>query len=202
MTTSGELLEHGGEAVADSRPPGGRLALAVKLRREATVEMDRRGFLFIGDANARCLHWAGCALVAWKRVRSPGDPPAVLQGGSAFWRFRDAPEPQPTDFGYKWVAEEAMPRIRQGILPESHFWLGFPATGEVCDITTGGQPEQCRKRLGMEWGPGHQIDDPLWMPIDEAAVRGWVYQADPAACLYGMSTLVNQLGFTREEVLP
>lgn len=166
---------------------------------ESRLEMKRRGFLAKGNGESLCLHWSGCAVVVLRRET---DLRPQLQGGSAFWRTNDLPEPHPTNFGYQWDWEVAKARLSNSLLPESHFWVGLPSTGEIIDLTTGFQEQQARTTCGgsIHWEDRYRLPSAVWAPGASLDSRGIYYTPDIRACRVGYHLLITALGFTRGEL--
>jgi hypothetical protein len=166
---------------------------------EARSEMRRRGFLGRGNEESLCLHWAGCCLLVLRRQT---DLNPQLQGGSTFWKANDLPEPHPTNFGYQWDWKLAKPRLLNSLLPESHFWVGIPSTGEIVDLTTGFQEKQARVTCGgsIKWEDRYRLPTIIWDRADLLAERGSCYMPDLRACHVGYHLLLTALDFTKPEV--
>jgi hypothetical protein len=144
-----------------------------------------------------CFHWALCGLEGWQRLGRTER--MVVQAGSANWRFRYLEEDEPGDdcFGYHWDTPTAAERVRLGMSPEWHVWLGLPEEGLVVDLSARFQEAQCRKLLDHEWSPDYVLPDPLVATVEECILRDWTYDPTPSATYFAARGIVEQQDYLR-----
>jgi hypothetical protein len=131
---------------------------------------------------AACLLWAASLMTV---LVGKYDKRAVLQAGSASWRFvteEDDDGVSPIFFAYQFELPNAIAQIQAGFFPEMHCWVAIPDTGEIIDASACFQEEQMRKMLGKTWSPELKLPDYLWLMNADDKGDNCGYRADKEAC--------------------
>lgn len=149
--------------------------------------------------HAACMQWSGIvAAVLCKQGYK-----AILQAGSAQWRFRDDDGENPDWFGYVYDSHAALARLQEGKMPEMHVWVGVVDEREpvLVDVTTRFQAKQAKLLHGFDWDPAYVMDGELYLPCREAesvdlAVR---YYPNKSATILAIQLWENALKEIRGE---
>lgn len=147
------------------------------------------------DPSAACLLWAGVASAILKTDRLlPDGVTAMMQAGTAHWRFCDKPAPEPLYFGYAydpWAAFERM-RAHQAF-PEMHVWLALIKDGvgtHILDFSAGCQEAQLHRILNAEWEAPYCLPPVLQITLDDPKYD-CIYRPDPGATDLAFQVLQN-----------
>ncbi len=105
-----------------------------------------------------CVYWAQ----AFQQAARGAGLKCEIHGGSALFQFRADDGKNITHHSYMFDPQEAMARIRKGMLPEMHGWNYLPDTGEVVDVTTRFQARQADDLLGFKWEPEYALPEYFW----------------------------------------
>lgn len=134
-----------------------------------------------------CLYYAAHAALALSKrgVR------AILQAGSASWRFKAPAQDDGGVTHYSYLFDPAVPHPIE-CLPEMHCWVGIVNTGEIVDLTTGFVPGLMAIALPDEkWT--EPVPPPYFWGGRQDIPNGWIYDATLDAVLLAY----RFLAFTR-----
>jgi hypothetical protein len=149
----------------------------------------------------QCLRWAGLTAYVYNQLAGSSKY-AIIQAGSAQWKYKDGPDEADCYFGYTYNVAEMERRVLDpsdaGMNIEWHVWVGVPKTEEVIDITTAYQSHQMATTAinlprNTPWEPKHALPDYIWLRGQDAFDKGWQYLANMSACLIAHSTFSHAL---------
>jgi hypothetical protein len=150
----------------------------------------------------RCVHVAHTMC----RVLQRHGIACAVVAGSANWECGEQTAFDGNYFGYKFDADEQLPKIASGAHVEHHAWVYIPHTREMVDITTRDQPEQAKQMVNADWDKGILPPDFLWCQINDPNhpyyLKHCTYIPNRIASAYVHQFLINNPEIIVVERLP